>query len=184
MISPRAAAAFDRIASVALRGAAPADLDAQVVPASVAPLDGEGRSIVLSISEYTFRLVVFFHFEQDEATLSHVARLCRSEANELSEQQLVDTVCEWANMYCGTINRELGRVFPHVGMSTPNVVERRVVAHVARLRPGHVTHLALRCTGGPSFASTLCVCEHGDIDFEFDATTDAPTEMAGELELF
>jgi hypothetical protein len=184
MISARAMAAFDRIAMDALRSVASADAGAVVQLTRTPPLDAEARSVVMSISEYKFRLVIFFHFEDDKATLAHVARLCRDDVAALSDRQVADTVCEWANMYCGAISRELGRVFPHIGMSTPNILERRVVTHVARLKPGHVSHIALKPGAGPSFASTLCVCDFGDVDFDVEARPVQASDVAGELEMF
>ena len=101
----------------------------------------------------------------------------------MSEQSFLDAICEAGNLCCGGVNRDLGSVFPWVGMSTPNIVDSRCTAHLGILKYGHLQHFRLSVTDSPPLFLTLCVSESEDLDFDFQIP-DLAEQGTGELEMF
>jgi hypothetical protein len=77
------------------------------------------QAAVLSIASLVFRMLIVIYFDDDRATRAHFAALSRQAADEMSHQAFIDAICEAGNLCCGGVNRDLGTVFPWVGMSTP-----------------------------------------------------------------
>ena len=40
------------------------------------------------------------------------------------EQAFFDAIAERGNICCGILNRDLGHYFPHMGLSTPNILDK------------------------------------------------------------
>jgi hypothetical protein len=137
--------------------------------------------VVLTVSSYAFRLTLLIHFSPDAKTYAHFAAVNHLALNELGEQAFVDAISECGNICCGNLNRDLARVFPHVGMSTPNIIDSRCVAYLDKLGQGYQQHFALQQAQGPSFGVSLCVNAFGPLDFAGDF---AAAEETGELEMF
>ena len=138
--------------------------------------------VVLTISSYLFRAMVMFHFSPDAPTREHFARLNRLAPQEMSEQVFMDAIAESGNLCCGILNRELGNFFPHIGMSTPNVIDQQCAAFLSTLKYQHVQHFAMDFAQSPRMHVTLCVSAYDAIDFQVDP--EAATAETGELELF
>jgi hypothetical protein len=184
MISSRAREGFDCIVERSLRDGLAAGDDTAALSVRLASMDEipESRAVMLSVASYTFRLMLFLHFDLDDRTRAHFARRLGVEAADLADQAFLDAVSEAGNMVCGTLNRELGRVFPHIGMSTPHMLDRECLLHVGRLRVGHQSHVRLTLSSDTAFHATLCVSDYADIDF--DAPAEEHTAASGELEMF
>jgi hypothetical protein len=120
-----------------------------------------GDMVMLSIAAADFSAMFFLH--QDDA------------GGDLAEQ---------GNLCCGSLNRELNRRFPNLGMSTPCRLDGRSLEHLDLLDPGYVGHFVLERAGGAMHRATLCVCEHGDLDFDLPPAPQVAEAEAGELELF
>lgn len=182
-LSVAAREGFDRLLQQSLRASlVPPDSSADI---SVVEDDGQidsRRMVVLTISSYLFRAMVMFHFSPDALTRAHFARLTRSNAAEMSEQGFMDAIAESGNLCCGIFNRELGRFFPHLGMSTPNVIDRQCAAYLQRLNYAHLRHFAIDIPGSPRLWVSLCVSAYDHLDFTVSAQEQV--ESTGELELF
>lgn len=197
MIAIQAAQAFEAICSLALRRTlcVPVAMAYDVpVPAvervqlsdMLADGDGPGFSVMLSIAEYGFRMAVLLHFDEGPALRSHIARGLGIDPGHLGQHELRDHMCEMANLFCGAMSRELGRVFPHLGMSTPRVLSRDVLKHLSLL-PGAALelHLKARPAAGPALSASLCVAARGRLDFSappLDELNECPSST-GEMEL-
>jgi hypothetical protein len=153
----------------------------------ITPLDDdsaicESKMAVLTVSSYLFRVIVMLHFTPDAATFEHFAKLNHSSLEEMSAQEIMDTIAERGNLCCGILNRELIAYFPHIGMSTPNVIDRHCAAYLSMLNCGHIQHFAIDIDQGPPLHASLCISDYADIDFSVSA--DAMGASTGELELF
>lgn len=143
----------------------------------------EKKAVVLTIASPEFRLVLALHVRLDSEGKRHFARLNRVEPDEWGEQAFVDAVSECGNICVGTMNRELGRHFLHVGMSTPNLLEREALAYLEALGAGH--RRLYQVTGlGLDFYATLFVSAFVPLDFHAEVETAAEEADAGELEMF
>lgn len=142
-----------------------------------------GGVVMLTVASSSFSLVLFLHFDTDAVSRAQMAALHGLDAAEMDAQAFEDALAETGNLFCGALNRELGRVFPLVGMSTPHRLDGHCVDHLALLRHGHVRHFRLGLDDGTQRVASYCVCAYGDIDF---VPPPAPVEDVGvgELELF
>lgn len=184
MISQQARDGFDHLLTRALRSSLSVSDEQPCDIHVIADLDDAdaSTSVVLTISSYLFRLIVMVHFSPDRATREHVARVNKIAPEEMSEQSFHDAIAECGNICCGILNRDLGPVFPHIGMSTPNIIDKRCTAYLDMLNAGHIQHFQIDVERDPMFYVTLCVCDYADLDFAIDVN-DAGADT-GELELF
>jgi hypothetical protein len=184
MISQRATDSFDQMLVLGIKAsmgsASSEDCVIEVLPK---PQDiQETQVVMLTVASYVFRLLVLVYFSPDEATKAHFADITHVDPSEMNEQAFLDVIRECGNICCGTLNRELVRVFPHVGMSTPNIIERECVSYLEALQGGHLQHFRATKTTGQNFYFGICVRDFANIDFEW-----APAEEvveAGEMEFF
>lgn len=181
-ISSRARQGLQQFAEAAMRAALLPPGGSAVIESVDAEAPAQERMVVmLTVSSYAFRLSFFVHFEERPETLDYFARLHHVDPGQFSRQAFLDAVSECGNLCCGTFNREIGRVYPHVGMSTPHRLESECLQHLSLLDPDWRLRLRLHPEDGPPFHVTLAVSAYEAIDFDPPAPE---TEVAsGELEL-
>lgn len=184
MISANARNGFDHLLIQGFKGAVVAQPE-DTCEVSLAPdlsAVKDTKCVVLTVSSYLFRLMVLIYFTPDASTKAHFSRANRIHASDMSDAALIDTVSEFANMCCGALSRDLSRVFPHIGMSTPNIIDKECSSSLNRLNCGHIQHFKLDINKDTHFYASLCVSEYADLDFVADTT---PVNVSsGELELF
>lgn len=185
MISSRAKAGFDNMVMLGMKAALTPSSDevTELIAVPDLRLPPESHAAILSIASLTFRMLIVLHFSHTPATRRHFARLSRQQVEEMSDQSFVDAICEAGNLCCGGVNRDLGTIFPWVGMSTPNIVDSRCTAHLGVLKYGHLQHFRISSTDSPPLFVTLCVSESEDLDFDFQLP-DIAEQGTGELEMF
>jgi hypothetical protein len=184
MISERAKTSFNKLLSQAISEhlvAGPSDTCEVQALTQLKRLE-EREFVILTISSYLFRLMVLFHFTFDPKSREHFASLMNTAAKDMDRQAFNDAVAEFGNLACGALNRELGKYFPHVGMSTPNILERECLEHLSALDATYLKHFRILVNGTTEFHATLCVSVFGDLDFLSETKT--AEETTGELELF
>jgi hypothetical protein len=86
------------------------------------------------------------------------------------------------NIFCGALNRDLVPHFRYLGMSTPNVLDRRCIDYIDQLGAGFVRHFEVVVNAQLTLHATVCVSAFADIDFRAD--TAVAEESHGELEMF
>jgi hypothetical protein len=184
-VSERAKLGLDALVQRCMRSSlVPEGETAEVVvlPALPAKMK-EKKAVVLTISTYKFRLVVVLHFKVDADSRAHFERLTRAEPGTLSDQAFLDVLSEAGNLCVGAMNRALGESHHHIGMSTPNLVDRDALAYVESLGKGHCRHYELRGLAQPFFAS-LYVIAYDAVDFDIQVQAEAEADDSGELEMF
>ena len=135
----------------------------------------EKQILVLTVASYVFRLLTIFHVDSDSATASYFLRAD-------SERVFSEVFGEIGNLCCGAMNRDLGRYFPHTGMSTPYLLESRCLPFLSELKPSYVAQHRININDSLVMHATLCLCAYAPIDFRVD--TEIAAEATGELELF
>lgn len=184
MISNRAQNSFDQMLTLGIKasmgGAAPENCVVEVVP-DLKDIQ-ETSVVMLTVASFLFRLSVMIYFSSDEATQGYFARVNNVPPGEMNDQAFLDAIRECGNICCGTLNRELAQVYPHVAMSTPNIIERGCVNHLESLNVGHLQHFRAITEEGMRFHLTLCVRDYADLDFEWTMVEE--TTAAGEMEFF
>ena len=185
-LSERAKQSFELVTREALRqGLCPEGETVSIDTVQTLPKKmAEKKVVLLSIATQTFRLVLGLLVRFDADSKAHFARLNRVEdIAEWSEQAFQDAVAECGNIIVGSMNRELGRYFPNVGMSTPNLLDRDALGYLDALGAGHTRWLKVQ--GLPlDFYAVLFVAPSGSVDFHAEVER-APDEVdSGELEMF
>lgn len=142
----------------------------------------DSEMVVLTVSSYLFRIVILIYFTANTATREHIARSRNMDASEMSDQDFYDSISEFGNICCGSVNRGLAPFFPHIGMSTPNVIAKNCASYLDRLNCGYVKHFTVDINSAVQFHLGLCVSDYADLDFTVDIQQD--DSGTGELELF
>ena len=135
----------------------------------------EKEIVVLTISSYLFRLLTIFHINPDKVTAAYYSK---SETGPV----FTEVFSEMANLCCGAMNRDLHNHFPHLGMSTPYLLESKCMPFLKELRPQHVAQHKIVINGSLTMHATLCLCAYAPMDFRVDMS--APEEETGGLEMF
>ena len=184
MITERARASFDRLLVSAIASGLPAGGGAVRVD-KVATLQGikAQRVVVLTVASYLFRALAVLYFKPDAATRAYFGGAGGEGAPEASEAEFNDRVAECGNVVCGAFNRELGAHFPHVGMSTPNIIDRDCMRYVDLLGCNLTKHYKIVLAGELTLYATLCVADYGLVDFHVDPAVEVEVDT-GELEMF
>lgn len=135
----------------------------------------EKNIVVLTISSYLFRLLTIFHVDPDKGTQAYFTK-GESGAN------FFEVFSELGNLCCGAMNRDLGNYFPHLGMSTPYVLDSKCLPFLKELKPNYLSQHNIVINGSVNMHGTLCMCSYAPIDFRVDMSI--AEEETGALELF
>jgi hypothetical protein len=136
------------------------------------------KLVVVTISSFTFRLLVIFHIGESREMLEYFRG---AEAG----RPLEDDFYEVANMCCGALNREMMRDFPHLAMSIPYTLGGACATFIGELHPQYLSTYAVTVNETARLRVTLCMCCSAPVIFSAAAAEATPAaEVAGELELF
>ena len=184
MISDRAKASFDRLLVSSLKSGMPvAGARVDVEPVQALGKIKEKKIVILTVSSYLFRAIAILYFKPDTATRAYFNRTAEEGAPPLTDEEFLDRVAECGNVCCGALNRDLGPFFPHVGMSTPNIIDKDCMQYVDLLGCGLVKHYKIVLEGELTMYATLCVADYGLVDFHVDPAVEVAVDT-GELEMF
>ena len=151
-----------------------------------APLEKEDM-ILLTISSYSFRLIMFFHYTLDDKTRafirSQLTQYNEKNSDQEKEKQYLDYLSELSNGYCGQLKRVMGEQFPHLGMSTPNQLDKNNYAFVHDLGCQVRNQKQIKINSDVNFFISYCLSFKDGQDFVIHAAHKDESE-SGELEFF
>lgn len=184
MITERGKASFDILLVSSLKTSMPIG-GASVGVEPIATLDKikEKKIVILTVSSYLFRAMVILYFKPDAATRAYFNRNAAEDAPELTDDEFYDRVAECGNVCCGALNRGLGEHFPHLGMSTPNIIDRACMHYTELLTCGLEKHYMITLDDSLTMYASLCVADYGKVDFHVDPIIEEDLSV-GELEMF
>lgn len=140
---------------------------------------------MLTISSYEFRIFLILHFTNDQKVRNYVASAIKVAPENLNEQRLYDYLGEVGNAFCGVYKRELGKYFPHLGMSTPNRLVSASLKHLDSWNFDHSYHLKAGAGEDLKFYGSVYVSAYGDLDFRVKNTNSINDDVqTGALEMF
>ena len=142
----------------------------------------EKEIVIMSISSYLFRIITFFYFTLNDATKDQFSKIIKVQAADMDERAFYDALGEFGNMYSGSLNRDVGKYFPYVGLSTPIILEKNCADHMNSLGCGHIQHYRIAVNSSAKFHASLCICDYADLDFIVEKA--AADVSGGELEMF
>ena len=184
MITDTARHALEQSVMNALKGALPNPHGAASEVCEIETLSGvpAQRMVALTVSSYLFRIVTLLHFSLDDGLKQYLATISHGDVTTMSESDFLDVLCECGNIFCGAFNRDLARQFPHLGMSTPNVLEHRSLEYLDELKGNFTRHFQVDIDAGLSLHASLCVCAYAPFDFDIEQAQEEA--CSGELEMF
>ncbi len=139
---------------------------------------------MLTISSNAFRLFLILHFSNNETTSNFVAKLLKVEADKLESRRFYDYLGEIGNGFCGIYKRELGKYFPFLGMSTPNLMVSETLDHLSIWNHEYETHCQAISEGNVNFYGSIYVSTYDDVDFKYVTNSLDEDVDSGELEFF
>jgi len=140
---------------------------------------------MLTISSYDFRIFLIMHFNNDQKIRNYVASAIKVAPENLNEQRLYDFLGEVGNAFCGVYKRELGKYFPHLGMSTPNRLSSDSLRHLESWKFDHSHHLKATAGDDLKLFGSVYVSAYGDLDFRVKNNSSINDDVqTGALELF
>lgn len=187
IVSERARSGLDHFVAQAVKGSlAQADTGFAISQTDDKVANDHEREVVmLTVSSYMFRVLLFIHFDRNPALRNHLATLDGHPDDPLDDERFTDAIMERGNLCCGALNRDLAQFFPHIGMSTPCILKRSSVEHVAAINPAFTCRYRAEVGPGVAMHFTLALCAFADLDFPFDPRLAEEVEdTAGELEMF
>ena len=150
-------------------------------------LSDKEEIVALTLSSHSFRLIMFWHFNFDAPTREYIASHVNRTDQQLSEQdtekQNMDFISELSNAYCGQLKRVLGNQFLHLGMSTPNPLNKDNFIFIDELECNAKASRKITINSDVIFYVSYCLCFQDNIDFVINAPKEDESE-SGELEFF
>lgn len=181
---------LQRLLQQAVRRALPAaSRDGCVVDAGQCAAAREGRGagcnrVVITVASYTFRILVICELGED----LDAGTLLGWQPDPGAAPDLLalrDAHAEFANMLGGAIKGALLETFPHVGMSTPCVLDAMGGLQLAALTLAAQQVFTARLADGRAFRVVIGLCRDAAEPFEVQVPAEVQdAEGQGELELF
>ena len=141
--------------------------------------------IMLTISSYDFRMVLLLHFFRSAPSMKYVADMLRISPEALEPSRFDDYLAEVGNVFCGAFKRELANFFPHLGMSTPNLLLSESLQYIKTWPVEYETHVRAHDGGQLAFCGSLYVTSAGELDFNPQELSRRVEEVqTGALEMF
>ena len=140
---------------------------------------------MLTISSYDFRIFVLLHSSCSPASMRYAADALSMPQDQLTTARYYDFVGELGNRFCGAFKRDLGRCFPHMGMSTPNRLRSESLKHLKNLAFANDIHVSAQADEQATFSASLFVSIYGAREFRLDNLRKVEEQVeVGSLELF
>ncbi len=130
---------------------------------------------VLTISSLLFKVVTIFHVSDDLPSRNYFI-------NNAHDKSFEEVFSELSNLCSGSMNQELLRYFPHLGMSTPYKLSGRCLPYLKELNAGYQSRHLITINGFVRLHATVCLCAYAPVNFTVDRSIVADT--SGELEFF
>ena len=166
---------FTKAAKANLVATAGDSIEVTALPSGKLVETPEKNIVVLTVSSYLFRLLTIFHINRDKGTEAYFTKGDAS-------VDFFEAFSELGNMCCGAMNRDLGNYFPHLGMSTPYVLDSKCLPFLKELKPNYVSQHNIVINGSINLHGTFCMCSYAPIDFRVDMSI--AEEATGALEMF
>ena len=109
------------------------------------------EAIILTLSGHLFRMFIAIIFDKNEALKNVIHSSLSKKSPDLADEDFYDYLNEVGNVLCGTIKRDIQKVIPSLGMSTPNLLNIDSFKYVKELKIDHQGGYALTKNQTPLF---------------------------------
>jgi hypothetical protein len=167
--------AFQKAAKACLARSETDSCEIAQANAAASQAAGGERLVLVTISSFTFRLLVIFHLRESEQVREYFI-------GAGAGRTLEESFYEVANMCCGALNREIAHQYTHLAMSIPFTLAGPCIGYLHELRPQHVCDYLITLNSSIQVRVTLCMC--CTVPFEMRSVELDDEPVGGELEMF
>jgi len=145
----------------------------------------EAEFYVLTMSSQLFRIFILMHFTKSPQTDSFVANVLNINPKSVDNDKFYDYLGEVGNAFCGSVKRDVGRIVPSLGMSTPNRLSKDCLKYMPLLKTDFEAHAVAEYNDTPLFYASIYLSADEELNFEVNThQTNEDDVDSGELEFF
>lgn len=145
----------------------------------------EAEFFVLTMSSQLFRIFILLHFTKSPQTEQFVTDTLKINANNMEADKFYDYLGEVGNAFCGSIKREIGKIVPSLGMSTPNRLGKECLKYIDLLHTDFESHAVADYDESPLFYASIYLCADEELNLDVSASQSNKNEVeSGELDFF
>ncbi len=145
----------------------------------------EEEFFVLTVSSQLFRVFVLLHFTRSPNTEAFVSEVLKTGNNALDTDKFYDYLGEVGNAFCGAIKRDLNRIVPSLGMSTPNRLGKDCLKYMTSLKVDYEAHSLASYDDNPLFYASIYLSADEELHYDVNSVQASDDDVdSGELEFF
>lgn len=140
----------------------------------------ENHNILITICSYKIRIFATMHYSSTSENIHYVSNVLQKKPEEITEEMLKDYFSECCNRYSGNLKKGLMSEFPHLGMSTPDILKQASFEIFQTQEYPIALKANLKSASQVTFSFGLFVLTSQELDFSIELDN----SEAGVLELF
>lgn len=145
----------------------------------------ESEFFVLTMSSQLFRIFILIHFTKSSQTEAFVADVLKINNNNVDDDKFYDYLGEVGNAFCGSVKRDIGKIVPSLGMSTPNRLNKDCLKYIDLLHTDCEYHAVAEYDDNPLFYASIYLSADEELNFNVNVSQPNDDDVdSGELELF
>jgi hypothetical protein len=145
----------------------------------------EKEFFVLTMSSQLFRVFILMHFTKSPKTEAFVAEILKINSNNVDEDKFYDYLGEVGNTFCGSIKRDVGKIVPSLGMSTPNRLNKDCLKYIDQLHTDFEFHAVAEYDDSPLFYASIYFSADEELNYNVNVSQSSDDDIdSGELEFF
>lgn len=144
------------------------------------------EAIILTLSGHLFRMFIAIIFDKNDSLNNLIQTALAKNSTELDDDAFYDYLNEVGNVLCGSMKRDIQKVIPSLGMSTPNLLNIESFKYIQELKINHQGSYLLSQNQSPLFYVNYYLGNYGEIEFSQTPQIEVEEEEvdSGELEFF
>ncbi|TNC82966.1 MAG: hypothetical protein C9356_00510 [Oleiphilus sp.] len=140
---------------------------------------------LLTVSSQLFRIFILLHVSRNQHAENFVAKALNIGTNAVTEENFYDYLGEVGNAFCGSIKRNLNKTVPHLGMSTPNRLDKDCLPYLSSFKIDDEVHAIAEYQGQTLFHASAYLSADDELNYEVKSQAiDEAEPDSGELEFF
>jgi len=145
----------------------------------------ESEFFVLTMSSQLFRVFILMHFTKSPQTEAFVADVLKINSSSVDDEKFYDYLGEVGNAFCGSVKRDVGKIVPSLGMSTPNRLNKDCLKYMEQLHSDFEFHAVAEYDDAPLFHASIYLSADEELNFNVNTSQSDDDDIdSGELEFF
>jgi len=145
----------------------------------------EAEFFVLTMSSQLFRVFILMHFTKSPQSYAYVADVLKINTSSVDDDKFYDYLGEVGNAFCGSVKRDVGRIVPSLGMSTPNRLNKDCLKYMKLLHTDFEFHAVAEYDDAPLFYSSIYLSADEELNFDVNTSQSNEDDVdSGDLEFF